>query len=176
MKHFWLCTMMLFGCAAFAGSLPALNAADGTVFPAEHARELLGQCSRAVPQNVDGTWVPVAAQIRELEARLPQALADAFARKGTSEYQGGRNVVRQRYGRQYGGLVVHGRRIIYVNAFYYSFIDAYHESPSDLGAFKRGLDWHRTTVGVCDGGENFWGVEYDPATGIFSHFAFNGRV
>jgi hypothetical protein len=38
----------------------------------------------------------------------------------------------------------------------------------------RHFDWRRQIVAVCDGGPQFFGVEYDPDTKTFSHFEFNG--
>ena len=51
------------------------------------------------------------------------------------------------YDRLYLGIVVGGRRFVYINA-----------GPP----------------GICDGGSCCWGVLYDPATGRFFDLAFNG--
>lgn len=62
--------------------------------------------------------------------------------------------------RQYGGLLIGGRKIIYVNAF---------------RAHAWGLsDWRSKAFDICDGGSNFFGVEYDVETKTFRPFAFNG--
>src|ERR1700744_1773357 len=84
-------------------ALPPLDPRDGAIFPEAHAKDLLKQCSRAAPGPVEGTWAPSVRQIRELEARLPEALDDVLAKRG--EY---RNRSRD-FLRQYAGFIVHGR-------------------------------------------------------------------
>jgi len=61
--------------------------------------------------------------------------------------------------RQYLGIVVEGKRRIYINAF------------------PRGMvskDWRKKFVTICDGGVGVWGVLYDPQTGSFSDLETNG--
>jgi hypothetical protein len=147
-------------------ALPPLNPKDGAIFPEAKAKDLLNQCSRGAPGPVERTWAPSPVQIGELEARLPDALDNVLAKRG--EYQ---NRSRD-FLRQYGGFVVGGRKIIYVNAFPRGLID---EERGFFAQRKRSLpDWHRDARGVCDGGPAFFGVEYDPVTKTFSHFEFNG--
>ena len=146
--------------AAFAAP-PALNPATSFIMPADHARDLLRQCSRNTPQGVQGAWLPDAAQIRELEAELPQALAKA---RGPGAQQ-----MRPGYRRQYGGIVIAGRRYIYVNAFPASVID-FDGTDAAVWAKKARTE----AVIVCDGGPDFFVVVYDPASKTFRDFAFNG--
>lgn len=168
-----LLAMLMFVGAAHAANLPVLDPSDGTIFPAEHARELLRQCSRATPQNVDGTWLPSQTQIRELEARLPMAAIQFMEKEGwAKKYQ--EHFASTRYDHQYGGLLVHGRKIIYVNAFPHQVVDF---DGSDLAkGWKTKTDWRHDPVLVCDGGEDFWGGEYDPAAKTFENFEFNGAI
>jgi len=62
--------------------------------------------------------------------------------------------------RQYGGLIIGGRKIIYVNAF--------RMRPRGVN------DWHSRAFDICDGGSNFFGVEYNAESKSFGPFAFNG--
>ncbi len=157
----WLGLLALYAGLASAQGLPGLDPADGTVFPAERARTLLYQCSRIVPQNVEGTWTPAARQIRELEARLPEALKRAESAAGRE------TKAPTHYDRQYGGIVVAGRKIVYVNT--------YPHVPADAHGSPAGKNPRRTEAfAVCDGGTDFWGAEYDPETKTFAHFSFNG--
>jgi hypothetical protein len=64
------------------------------------------------------------------------------------------------YRRQYFGIVVGGRRFIYINA----------EADFDR---EEGPPPDDVVLDVCDGGTS-WGALYDPATGRFSELAFNG--
>ena len=61
-----------------------------------------------------------------------------------------------RYGRQYLGLVIDGRRMIYI-------IGVYGTSTPGPGLWD-----------FCDGGCDLFGVLYDPETERFSDLAFNG--
>ncbi|MBL6851819.1 MAG: hypothetical protein ISS15_19565 [Alphaproteobacteria bacterium] len=140
---------------AFAA--PALDPATGFIMAPDHARDLLHQCSRNTPQGVTGTWQPAAAQIADLETRLPSAVVQA-----QPDVRGG-------YGRQYADYVINGQKLIYVNAFPRGVLG------DDFG--KDPAVWNKAThqaVTVCDGGHDFFGVLYDPETKTFSHFAFNG--
>lgn len=61
--------------------------------------------------------------------------------------------------RQYVGIVLSGKRLIYVNAF------APELNPKD---------WQTRLVNFCDGGSALWGVLFDPAAGKFSDLRTNG--
>lgn len=134
-----------------------VDPASGYIVVPEHARDLLHQCSRATPQGATGAWLPTAGQVAELETRLPAALAKLKPSK-----QGG-------YGRQYGGIVLGGRKLIYVNAFPLGVLGDFDKDQSHW-TYKA---THQGVM-VCDGGEDFFGVLYDPATKTFSSFQFNG--
>ena len=138
-----------------------LDPADGAVFSEEAARDLLNQCSRNTPGPVQGTWQPNKAQIAKLEELLPKAIDEALAKRG--EHPDRSRV----YLRQYAGLVVGGRKIIYVNAFTRDVLGTEQSST---------LDWRLHATLVCDGGSGFFGVEFDPDKETFAHFEFNGAV
>lgn len=59
---------------------------------------------------------------------------------------------------QYVGIVVKGRKLIYISAFA-------DDKPPDF--------WRERAVIICDGGVD-WGVLYDPQTGKFSDLTVNG--
>jgi hypothetical protein len=142
----------------------SLSSVDGVILSADKSKALLNQCSRGTPQHVTGIWTPADVQIRELERRLPAALALK------AQEHGPRYTQTTTFRRQYAGLIVGNRRVIYVNAF-----------PLDVGnpakdgtPAARAFDWHREPVIVCDGGPAFFGLEYDPQQRTFSNFEFNG--
>ena len=62
--------------------------------------------------------------------------------------------------RQYVGIVVRGRREIYVNAF----------------SFPTDDQWLTQFVRICDGGGSVWGALYDPSTGKFHDLETNGGL
>ena len=53
-----------------------------------------------------------------------------------------------------------GKQVIYINAFHL---------PED-----NSLRPAREAVRVCDGGAQFWGAVFDPASGTFNELQFNG--
>jgi len=137
-----------------SGAAPAAAESLAALLPSELAPTVVQQCSRAVPR-ISGTWQPSENQIRQLEADfhlLDAHKDDACCNPGASL----KNPLR--YYRQYVGVIRGGRRLIYINAF---------REPAPP-------DWRTAPVVVCDGGDGYWGVLYDPALRTFSQLAFNG--
>ena len=64
--------------------------------------------------------------------------------------------------RQYVGVVRDGRRFIYGNFF-----------PRGMYSDNR---WRESLIVICDGGPDFFGIEYDVERKEFSHLAFNGSA
>ena len=138
--------LALLACPADAAPT-AVNPNWGVIFPASQAPLLARQCSRAAPR-AEGAWQPLPADIARLEPGLTQRLLAAQVQPAA-------------YYRQYGGLIVRGHRIIYVNGA--------------RNAVVHG-DWRSTPISICDGGALAFGVEFDVATGAFAHFTFNGQL
>lgn len=122
----------------------------GAVLKGQEAKVLLRQCSRATPQRVTAQWTPSKTQIVLLETKLPKFQKTLKPLNG----------LRSSFYRQYAGFVAAGRKIIYVNLF-----------PSNVDP-----KWRSRAVVVCDGGEQFWGVEFEIVTERFVNPAFNGKV
>jgi hypothetical protein len=148
-----VCASALAGCAgARVGSPPTLGAS--TVLDARHAEEVARQCSRA-SYTIKGSWTPTEADVRLLERHLPDLLSlpsTACCVPDASIGDLGR------YHRQYVGVIIGARRLIYVNAFPLG----QSEDPS-------------APLVACDGGTSFWGALFDPETATFSDLAFNGE-
>jgi hypothetical protein len=122
----------------------------GVILKSGHAKALLSQCSRAAPEKISAQWTPSKDQIEQLESKLP-AYKQELKRPMTQLSS---------FYRQYAGFIAGGRKIIYVNLF-----------PKRIDP-----DWRSRAVMVCDGGEQFWGVEFEVNTGQFVNPAFNGFV
>ena len=157
MRRFWasLAVALIFATAAQAQSL--LNPQWGTIFQPVPALQLAHQCSRTAPSPITAVWQPTYEQIAALEPKLSSLLAGQLATYSKDRFSAAD------YYRQYGGLVVGGKQIIYVNGFHRRLM------ATD------GANWLTRAVLICDGGIIAFGVEYDPATGTFSHFTFNGH-
>ena len=125
------------------------------LLPRGEAKKVADQCSRPGPPEFNETWQPTGADIRLLESRLSRLKglrAEGCCMKGA------RVEDPEHFHMQYVGIVVKGRRLIYINAFA-------EDDPPD--------SWKTQAYIVCDGGVD-WGVLYDPATGKFSDLAVNG--
>ena len=153
---------MLFVCAVAAASASLaqssqmkLPGAGAFILPVNAGQSLLRQCSRGTPANVSQFWNPSPEQIRRLESLLPQ-----YLRHGTDRNP---NIPENvEYHRQYVGIVVDGKRLIYGNF--------YPASVSDL------FDEKSMPVVVCDGSASFWGVVFEPESSAFLDLQVNGPV
>jgi hypothetical protein len=129
---------------------------DFAILPPSEAGALLAQCSRGAPTAVQGVWQPAPQPIVALEALLPAALRSRRAP--------GRPALAAdltRWQRQYVGIVRAGRRFVYGNFF-----------PRRHG----GDVWRTRAIVVCDGGSDYFGVEFDVAAGSVTRLDFNGPV
>jgi hypothetical protein len=145
--------------AACVSSAPA-PPAGSVVLPPEQLERALWLCSRSGPSlsEVEGTWEVTPEVVARLEADLPR-----LGRLRPEECCLARGPIRQpeRFFRQYVGIVLGGREVVYVNAF---------------RSVESDPDWRQRAVQVCDGGDDYWGAIYDPATRRFSRLAFNGEA
>jgi hypothetical protein len=115
-------------------------------------------CSRESPGRISSGWDPAFSQIALAEARLHSFVT---ANRRPSRPLG-------EYYRQYLGVVIDGRKLIYVNLFPRSLVER-----RELGGVLRD-HWRTDFVDVCDGGDAFWGVLFDPAARRFFSPRFNG--
>jgi hypothetical protein len=124
----------------------------GVIIPGAVTRGMLDQCSRSVPDRADFEWTPSVEQVDRLESLLAPYLAQS-ARKVP--------VPLDRYWRQYGGFGVGRDSLIYVNL----------GVPTDSSA-SRPNPWYPQVI--CDGGDYYFGVVFNPHGGKFSDISFNG--
>jgi len=144
-------TLLALGCAA------ALAACSGppvrsVVLASDQAELVAEQCSRPNPPHYESTWQPGPEITKQLELDLPalKAVAPAHTEAPVADVNA--------YDRQYFGIVVHDKRLIYINAF----------QPA-----MANKDWKYYAIVVCDTTTGAWGALYDPASRGFSDFAFN---
>jgi hypothetical protein len=146
---------------------PVTPSKRGVVFRGKMARELGQQCSRA---SATGYWTPVAPsknEIKRLEAALPRFMASHKSARWSGRFGD--------FHYQYGALIRGPKRLIYVNALA-------DESIRYRGVTENGKPfvpdprqvWRRGAEVVCDGGPDYWGVEFDVANGRFQNLDFNG--
>ena len=134
-----------------------------TLLDSTKAEILVSQCSRYAP-IIEGSWNPSEQQIKELENhifKISELTADSCCIIGQKV-----NDVNKFY-RQYVGVIVNGQKLIYINAFPNFEFD-------NLPKNYKKPDWRKEPYTVCDGGEYYWGVLYNPLTKEFRELAFNG--
>jgi hypothetical protein len=141
--------------ATLAGCASAQVASSYTVLDASLADEAVQQCSRTAP-TIEGSWTPSESDVLLLERHLPDLLDVTSTGCCLS---GIRLTDLGRHHRHYVGVIVEGRRLIYINAF-----------P------KGTTNDPVVPLFACDGGTSFWGVLFDPETATFSDLAFNGAA
>jgi hypothetical protein len=111
-----------------------------TILDSSKGKQLLSQCSRRTPQNISGFFQLNNSDIAILEESFNKAEKDT------------------KHAFQYMGVIIGGKRYIYINAF----------GPDSKGK------WKTEPVVVCDGGSSFWGILFDIEKKKFSQFSSNG--
>jgi hypothetical protein len=130
---------------------------DGAVIISQdETAALLRQCSREAPSATGATWTPSVMDIRRLEALLPVELA----KKRPNSVDWSKAPVG--WLRQYGGITRNGRRIVYGN-----YLRPFGDEDGR---------WRKQVEIVCDGGPNFFGVEYDADLHRIVNLSFNGSA
>ena len=143
---------------------PSLKADWGIVLPADYwPSNQYGWCSREAPGR-GGYWTPDSETIRELEVALAPALQLALAQEIKDP---SRRPAADEYYRQYVGIRIRDRRMVYINGFHKRYLDV-------VGATKKELNWRTRVIDVCDGGSSYFGAEYDPVTQQVTNIRFNG--
>lgn len=140
----------------------SLDPARGVVLPESAGvplhRERL--CNRPMPWPIEGTWIPDLSVVRRLEAALAIALPVSLDRAPGGRYP---KPVATSFYRQYLGLVVGGKKLVYINGL--------HEQ---LVAHSRPDEWKAVAWNGCDGGLHAFGAEYDVDSDRIQNIIFNG--
>ncbi len=160
--------------AAFLASLvlrqstaPDFRSDWAAVLPADYfPPNIYTWCSRDAPART-GYWAPDSETIGRLEVALAPALQQALEREIKDPT---RRPATKEYYRQYIGLRIRGRQVVYINGFHKDYLALAASTPP-----KMADSWKTRAVNACDGGWWFFGAEYDPATRQVTNIRFNGR-
>ena len=128
------------------------------VLPEIAAKELSQICSRSGPPHFDGTWLPTEADVRAMESRFSSL--SRLMRDNERDWTPDQMSHPEHFYRQYFGLIVGKRKIIYISTLC--------DKPTKADK------WEQHLVVVCDGGGCYWGVVYDTESGKFSDLDTNG--
>lgn len=104
-----------------------------------------------------GYWTPAEEDIQALEGKL-----DSFLRENAELFSRQPPVWEQLsdYQRQYAGVIINDKRVIYGNFF----------------CTETGVDWREEWVFVLDGGDCFFQLQFDVETKIFIGLTVNGEA
>lgn len=116
---------------------------------------------------VEVIWTPADGDVQRLEGKLPALLERELRARNLND-----SLRTADYFRQYAGLVIEGRPIVYVSGFHRRII----EETSVLDRRNPAATWRDVAVDVCDGGPYLFGVEYDAETQQFANFSFSGSI
>jgi len=130
------------------------------VLPESEAIKAGRLCSRRSPGTIEGTWTPDAATVQRIESALPPILQAALNKNLRLN---ARAANADDYYRQYVGLVIGGRRIVYVNGAYSSIMNR-----------PRPVPWGTEWINASDGGQLFFDAVFDAQSGTLLSFDFNG--
>jgi hypothetical protein len=139
----------------------ALDSSMRTILPETEGLVISMLCSRRHPRTIEGIWTPDAQLVERLDSRLGPLLQGALAlnpRPRPSVTNAAQ------YYRQYVGLVVDGRRLVYINGF----VSNNRNDPTPPPA------WASRFLDGCDGWELHFGFEFDVIAGRFQNLSFNG--
>jgi hypothetical protein len=125
-------------------------------------KELMKQCSRYSPKakkfyNLDSTTISI---IENNFKKLYEISSTECCMPGDTIKDLRKYII------QYLGVVIKGKKYVYVNGFTYEAAKTH---------ANHGDDWQKVPIWVCDGGRDYWGVLFDVDAKTFSKLAFNGR-
>jgi hypothetical protein len=147
-------------------STPQLRSEWGVVLPPDYwPSNMYKWCSRDAPGR-SGYWAPDSETVGALETVLAPALHRALEQKITEP---SRRPAANEYFRQYIGIRIGRRQVVYINGFHKSYVERLATTRPELAD-----TWRTHAVNVCDGGSSFFGAEYDPATRQVVNIRFNG--
>jgi hypothetical protein len=130
------------------------------ILPPEEAEHFLHPCSRPTPEGLSGSWTPTPADIDPAEALLPRRIAAEIA-KVRPEFRPKKPA---RYYRQYGGVLLGDRRLIFVVGLSKAMVD---RRPVAFSS------WRQEILRLCDFGSQVFGAVFDPKAKAFTSFEFD---
>ena len=157
----------------------SLDQERGFVFAGASAQLLVG--SFVQDGDFGNYWDPTSDEIAELEKVLTNDLGSHFTKKQRPNNDGPQV---HEYFRQYAGVHLNGRRLVFINGFHKSIVEytvqwlSWPHTESELTSFPKEARnkkfWHFVPVRVDDGGEYYFQAYYDPLSKRLIWFRFHG--
>ena len=143
--------------SACSSSVQTIQGEGWVIFPAEQAGEQgIGNGFVANGQTAE-YWTPSENDVVTLENEL-----GSYLQNNSDRFEGQKTPIEERldeYNRQYIGIILEGKKIIYANYFCDSV-----------------QDWGKDFVFVMDGGDCFFQFKYDADTAEFFDLQVNGNA
>jgi hypothetical protein len=157
-RFFLVCGAVLIAASLCASDFPHVTilGTNGVIVPAEFAEK------NRLP--FQGFWTPDKEQLEELEAALPEFLQGESKRQPSSQDLIELLSKAGKSRRQYLGIIVEGKKVIWVNCFP-------EKRPMEDDPFAQ---WDSNIIVVRDGGSDFWGLIYEPDEHCFKNLMVNG--
>ncbi len=163
----WSLLVLMVACARAPAPMPHENVAlilnssgvVGVILPLHAGQKLLLPCTRSRPKSVEASWRPDPELVERFERLLPALVAShktCFTKDRTPNLK--------HYIRQYGGFVRDGQRVIYANFIH---------STDYLIVEQNSWQWSAT--GYCDGGHEYFGIEFNADTSNFTALEFDAE-
>lgn len=144
--------------AACSPSEQVIEGEHWVIFSAERAKELrVGEWLVGNGKSIE-YWTPTEQNVLDLEKELPvflQENSDHFYLQDKPVWE-----KLDEYDRQYIGLILDGKNIVYANYF----------------CNNTGTDWKKDLVFVMDGGACYFQFKYDADSGKFLDLQVNGEA
>ena len=159
---FWTAVFLLLAAGTASAvqiRLPDASIPDGVAVPVNLAafKDGFRMCSRPGPSSVTSYFQVPRDDVQRVDRALLAYLRNAPS-KTTIAYKP------EKFVRQYAGFRRAKEHFIYINAF-----------PSDHLARSKDDPSQVLSIG-CDGGDIFWGIEYDVQRGTFARLETNGGL
>src|SRR6266566_2274439 len=97
----------------------------GVLLEGRSAKSALDQCTREAPDTGSALWIPSSREIARLEGAINHLLQTMLDSARRALRDTSLQVSPTDYYRQYVGVVVGGRRLIYVNGFHRQWFDVW---------------------------------------------------
>jgi hypothetical protein len=127
---------------------------EGIIVPEERGKDFFSEACQA-----QGYWTPRQEDVLEIEEELPVYLKEQAPKESADLWKRLSD-----YKRQYVGIIVDGKKKIWINFFHNAFVE------------ESRINWQKEPVLVSDGGDHFFNIIYDLKERTFSDLLINGEA
>jgi hypothetical protein len=137
---------------------------SSTILMPGQAAHLTRPCDHPTSPGLVGTWLPSQTDIRDLEHQLDNLIEHALGYR----IPPAQIPIPADYYRQYVGVTIEGRRVIYVSGFHKTFFQLEPHLAADSSF------WRSHAMPLCYVWIHHFRAEFDPNERRFRNMAFDG--